>query len=144
MASNVTINWGLIKAIPLAIAILGAAYLGLNILDAISWDFVTGNVTDYIVFCPDMNANGQCKGSYSEGPVTTYIINKDQQTVISQVAGNPPIRLKDCAIVDRGNWQCKDTITGSSIAYADGENRDTGKNYKHVWRSEWHRLKSGK
>jgi hypothetical protein len=83
MTSKVTVNWDALKAIPPAIVIVAGGYA----FYLVDWSFARGHITDYALQCSAYGAGGSCAGTYKRGPVTVYIVNTDQQYVISQTDG---------------------------------------------------------
>jgi hypothetical protein len=141
MAMKVTVNWGLLQAIPAGLVIAAGAYGIYNV----DWGFSRGEITDYALQCTAYDSTGQrCVGSYFQSAVTVYTVHKSEQYVISQVQGQPPSRLTKCAIVDRGNWKCngESGADWDVVSYADGQlvTPPAGMRapyYRHVSRVEW-------
>jgi len=131
--------------------VIGAGVYGIYLID---FGFLQNQISDYALFCanPDYD-NHRCPGTWERGPHITYTVTKDQQLVIRQVEGSAPVRLSECAVVDRTNWKCnyeafKDY--SMSVGFADGKAfvndiKDTDTYYmKHVSRYEWIATKEAK
>jgi hypothetical protein len=87
-------------------------------IDLESW---TVNITDYPIFCNGEMKNGECSTGWVQGTATTYTVDKDQQYVISAKPGQPPLRLKDCAVTGRTNWRCRNEPEKRAVGYVDGQ-----------------------
>jgi hypothetical protein len=129
------------------LVVIAAAGYGLYALD---WGFLDNTITDYSLSCDSGEIrDGRCTGHWYRMAPTTYSLNKDQKTVISQTAGEAPKKLSECAIVNRTNWKCLSTISKSfQVGFAGGEfwsqwvdsiglpMADTG-TVRHVSREKW-------
>jgi integrase-like protein len=76
-------------------------------------------VSVYRLYCTGQVSDGNCSSGWLRFMHTTFMVNKDQQFVISQEEGQPPRRLTQCAIADTKNWRCMDTGTGTG--FTDGQ-----------------------
>jgi hypothetical protein len=90
-------------------------------LYSVDWGLLDGQITDYAITCTATLANGQCTGSWTQEKPTTYSVNFAQQTVVSQMEGQPPNRLMRCAVVNRTNWKCYlETEKNFAVGFTDG------------------------
>ena len=94
--------------------IAGYAVLAGLLLSVVLWlmdidEFWNGEVTAYMVTCPDITDRGHCK--------TRRIIFKasaDEQVVLQLYKAAPPFRLiGDCVVRDSRNWKCKTLKSGN-------------------------------
>ena len=99
--------------------ILAAAIFAYMSLDLFTSE---NEVVDYVLFCQGVPDNTRCSGSWVRGERRVFDVNREQQTVVSQQEGLPPVRLRNCAVVDKQDWKCDAAETRDiQFGYVDGK-----------------------
>jgi hypothetical protein len=81
-------------------------FIGILIFIFSSSNYFTNEVTVYELSCLDFNKSlPNCKKTTLKPRV--FRAFPDQQTIVSQVEGMPPISLNKCSVRDYKNWTCQ-------------------------------------
>lgn len=124
------------------IALIGyGAFYAFSMID---FSFLKGEIIAYGLECEVKPRYNTCPGrTLFAMRARHYKPNKDRQEVLSWTEGFPPERLKDCAVVDRKNWQCRFDDKSATFGFQNGEyfnyptvDKDIYKEY-YVSRQEW-------
>ncbi len=85
--------------------------------------------------------NTFCKGEWVDEPITAYLVDKENNSVISKTKDQDGIiQFKDCSIVDRKNWSCTMPESNVQISALDGivtANSDTASDRRQITRLQW-------
>jgi len=131
----------------IGIAIIAGIIYGIGaVINYIDWGFLNSEITAYPISCipseSGYSSDSECNGKIfvAMTPIT-YKVYADQQYVVASQEESSIVRLSDCAIKDRQNWNCteKNGYYTSQLGFTDGKYFDTSdsSDIKFVTKLEW-------
>ena len=88
---------------------------------AFDWNtFSSRNITHYSINCPVEMRGDTCPTQWVQSPRTEYAVFPEQQAVVEQSEGQPPLRLTRCAVINKKNWKCNLSSGGGVVGFTDG------------------------
>lgn len=116
--------------ITIYVIIIFLVFLLFKIIDL---GFLKSEITEYPIKCNKKLIYGECKNPGIILSKTTYKLLPNRQEVLYQSPLDKVERLKDCALLDRNNWSCKNADKSLEFGFKDG------KYWQHIlWSSsEW-------
>ena len=83
--------------------------------------------------------NTYCKGTWQNRSTETYTINQQALQVTHNTEGQTNLRTyEDCAIQDRKNWTCTDTLSNKNMTVKDGKLLfDEKSDIRQITRLQW-------
>jgi hypothetical protein len=134
----------------MGVAIITGIIYGIGaVINSIDWGFINSEITAYPISCTSQLSiyDSACNGKIfvAMNPIT-YKVYADQQYVVASQEGSTIVRLNDCAIKDRQNWNCteKKDYNSFQLGFTDGKYFDTAdsNDIKFVSKSDWTCFKS--